>query len=65
MKKVTKDVVYKRKNEKDKKNKIFLDTLLENKDVFPTDDEVCSKLYKHSGSFKALSYLKLIVKVTE
>ena len=44
MKKVAIDVVSKRKNEKDKKCKIFLDTLLENEDVFPTDDEVCSNI---------------------
>ena len=38
---MVKDVVSSRKNAKDKKSHLLLDVMLEDKDLFPTDDMVC------------------------
>eukprot|EP00795_Rhopilema_esculentum_P014320 gene14320-5359_t len=40
MKAIVKDVIANRKNEKDKKGHLLLDVMLENKDLFPTDDMI-------------------------
>ena len=42
MKSVASEVIAHRRKEKDKKNRVFLDSLLENSDIFPTEDEVLS-----------------------
>ena len=41
IKKIVSEVIAQRRNEKDKKSKSFLDTFLENDDLFMTEDEVC------------------------
>ena len=40
MKDVGSEIIAQRRNQKDKKDKVFLDLLLENTDIFSTEDEV-------------------------